>query len=1324
MRNRRNAAILFMMALLLVFALGANVFAGHGGGGLVDVGPVSPDYGFPMWYQDANGLILEPCLDPALCFFFPPDPAAPIEFPDNFADEIFYWAAEALMIDATPPAADDPGGKLGRAVLTLGLEGAFLGPEIVPGEQVVFGRIRIRVDNLQVGETYVVTHPYGQDTFVVGEDAGPGVIAGPGISFVEDIGIGQLGDFTGAFESRIGPFLLWDPATAPAPPPGYIADGGLTLQKVIGSPYNTNFFRVEGPNVGDPSSPYLCADPTLGPDPVAVTDCIETDLFAVQGKLATRFGVGIEQATYSQNAAGAGSVNVFARSVSGLAQTIELGVANFASSLFAGDANGRYFAQQNYFGTPPTVVTATNTSDVPWTAVSGIPVDVVTITRAEYDVDNGTLTIDAASSDQFGVPVLTAVGYGDLVSGTLTVSGVTVPPVEVVVISSAGGQDRELVRVTAVNNNVAPMADDDLAVTPEETAVTIPVILNDTDVDGVVLPATIMITYLPKDGTVTVPGDGTVIYTPAQDFFGEDKFRYSVLDDLGAESNRALVTVTVTNVNDAPVAVDDTAVTPTYDVLANDYDVDSAINPASVALVTLPANGTATANLDGTITYTPTLGFVGNDTLTYTVQDVEGAVSNAAAATFVVTDGSPVVQITSPIDGGTIVQGTAVALTGEANDNQDGSLTHAINWSSSIDGALGTGSPLPNVYLSAGTHTITASVTDSDGNNTSAAITLNVLGGTSPIAHGVVHPTYGFPVWYQDSLGTTLELCLDAADPLCNFHPGDIPNPELPVSFPDNFPVEPFYWLADSVILNGAQRATLTMSLSGTFANAAVVDGEQVSHIIIETKVDTLVPGETYTVTHPYGVDVGVADANGDLRILTTVGGDVIGDFTTVYNGLSGPFLTWSPLSDAPAGYVGSPLAEHVVTGSPYGTNFFRIEGVDAGGPGVNVLESDLFSLMGKLATAATGPANTAPTLVINTPTSGQLIDEGAGPSFTASVTDAEEPALGNTVVWSSDVDGQFGTGAVVSSTALTPGPHIITAYVVDSGGLEAVASVPITVNGRPVVNITSPTDGSSYTAGTSVLLEATASDLEDGDLTAAIAWSSDLDGALGTGGSLPVSTLSVGTHLLTAAVVDSNGLAGEASVTIIVNNAPSNVAPTVTITAPASGSTFEEGTAVTFTATASDTEDGDLTAAIAWSSDLDGALGTGGTLNLSTLTVGTHTITASATDSGGLTGTDTITVEITAPVVDIVTVSRADYRTRRLEWRIIGSGNMPGSVITIYIGPSVGGQVLATNIVVDALGNWEFREAGSAVFPDGSMQISIQSSNGGVYEGFPLRVR
>jgi subtilisin family serine protease len=96
------------------------------------------------------------------------------------------------------------------------------------------------------------------------------------------------------------------------------------------------------------------------------------------------------------------------------------------------------------------------------------------------------------------------------------------------------------------------------------------------------------------------------------------------------------------------------------------------------------------------------------------------------------------------------------------------------------------------------------------------------------------------------------------------------------------------------------------------------------------------------------------------------------------------------------------------------------------------------------------------------------------------------------------------------------------------------------------------------------------------------------------------------------------------------VPTGPANQAPTVTITAPADGSSSDEGTKVTFTGTALDPEEGDISAGIEWHSSIDGNLGIGAPYTTSTLSVDTHVITATAKDSGGNSGSDSITITIT----------------------------------------------------------------------------------------------
>src|SRR5436305_5130769 len=141
----------------------------------------------------------------------------------------------------------------GQALMRVGLEAAFLsGPVVVDGQQVTFGRIRFRLDNLQAGATYTITHPYGVDTFVAQTALRRGINATTDVGCVPKAA-GVACDVSLALGSRIGPFLTWDTlgAAVDAPPAGFIGNFSVP-HRVTGSPLGTNVFRVDGPYVGRP----------------------------------------------------------------------------------------------------------------------------------------------------------------------------------------------------------------------------------------------------------------------------------------------------------------------------------------------------------------------------------------------------------------------------------------------------------------------------------------------------------------------------------------------------------------------------------------------------------------------------------------------------------------------------------------------------------------------------------------------------------------------------------------------------------------------------------------------------------------------------------------------------------------------------------------------------------------------------------------------------------------------------------------------------------------------------------------------------------------
>ena len=106
-------------------------------------------------------------------------------------------------------------------------------------------------------------------------------------------------------------------------------------------------------------------------------------------------------------------------------------------------------------------------------------------------------------------------------------------------------------------------------------------------------------------------------------------------------------------------------------------------------------------------------------------------------------------------------------------------------------------------------------------------------------------------------------------------------------------------------------------------------------------------------------------------------------------------------------------------------------------------------------------------------------------------------------------------------------------------GLVDAHEAAPPAPKNIPAVNITSPKDGASFVSGTTIQFIGTASDIEDGDLTTGLKWTSSKDGIIGSGGSFS-AILSDGTHTINAVVTDSGGKASSYSITINVGSSSS----------------------------------------------------------------------------------------------------------------------------------------------------------------------------------------
>ena len=277
-------------------------------------------------------------------------------------------------------------------------------------------------------------------------------------------------------------------------------------------------------------------------------------------------------------------------------------------------------------------------------------------------------------------------------------------------------------------------------------------------------------------------------------------------------------------------------------------------------------------------------------------------------------------------------------------------------------------------------------------------------------------------------------------------------------------------------------------------------------------------------------------------------------------------------------------------------------------------------------------PANQSPSAAISAPANNASVAQGTNVTFTGSGTDPEDGTLtGGSLVWTSSINGQIGTGTTFSTSTLSVGTHTITLTAKDSQGASGFAAVTLIVTAVGPVN-QPPVARFIFTCPTlQCTLDASSSSDDVGIVKYAWTWG---DGR-GESRATPVvrNTWAVaGTYTVTLTVTDGGGLTNVSSQSVTVPTAAANQPPTAAISTPANNASFVQGVNVSFTGSGNDPETGALTgAALVWTSSINGQIGTGTSFSTTALSVGTHTITLTAKDPQGLPGTATITVVITA---------------------------------------------------------------------------------------------
>ena len=416
-------------------------------------------------------------------------------------------------------------------------------------------------------------------------------------------------------------------------------------------------------------------------------------------------------------------------------------------------------------------------------------------------------------------------------------------------------------------------------------------------------------------------------------------------------------------------------------------------------------------------------------------------------------NGAPVVTINAPTEE-SVTEGTPVDFAASAFDIEDGELGDFVSWSSNISGPLGTGD-LTNILLPDGVHTISAEVTDSDSQTSVSSFKLTVEPDLNSLPASVTPP-----------VSNGLVLHLESTDG----------------AYATDSNIEQWFDLSgQGNILFPEGSPTLTPGASPTGLPALVLDGT----------IDSL---ERNSANSPIS---GFPD-NDDERTLFVVSNFV--EPITSFGGVA----FGSNITNGTFGIVAEPENGN-----------FVLQGF---GPGNDFTTSTSALQQGwSIQTATAGGGTTS--LRID----GAIATQATHVFATTS----------DRIVVGAEIGGNGHAGMEISAILLYD-------RILDETDRLAVEDylrekyIFSTVGEMPTVTLSSPEDESSFNEGELVNLTASASDLEDGDLTQSLVWTSDIDGNLGVGSPLDVE-LSAGSHTLTASVIDSDGRAAQASATVTI---------------------------------------------------------------------------------------------------------------------------------------------------------------------------------------------
>lgn len=589
-----------------------------------------------------------------------------------------------------------------------------------------------------------------------------------------------------------------------------------------------------------------------------------------------------------------------------------------------------------------------------------------------------------------------------------------------------------------------------------------------------------------------------------------------------------------------------------------------------------------------------------------------GAAANYASvalnATADAASAAPTVSLVTPSDGATFQDPATIALSATASDS-DGSIQY-VDFYNGVT-LIGRAKSAPYTFIwdkvAPGSYALSARAVDSAGQSASSNVaSVSVSPGNGPSV-SITSPTSG-EVFRVLALGLTRSIPLAAS---ASAQTGSISRVEFfngakligisrtaPYTATWNaVGVGSYILSAKAYDSNGKATTSSSVPVS--------VQYNQVPSVVLSAPINGARFGRSATITL-------VADAADYGGAITKV------DFfnrTTLLGTVTTPPYTFA--------WSNAPVGTHVLT-----ARATDAEGATAASPAVSIAVID----------------NAPPTVALTTPSTGAAYNAPASIAISATAGDADgtiskvEFLNGSTVLGAATAAPYSFTWSGVAS-----GSYALTARATDNlGAATTSSSVAVTVNAPPAVSIATPSSGATFTAPASITISASAAD-SDGSVSKVDFY----NGAtlIGTATAAPYaftwSTVPAGAYSLTAKATDNRGAvttSGAVSVTVTGANA----SPSVTLTAPTNGATFNAPASITLSATASDS-DGSISKVEFYNGTSLLRTDTTSPYSFSWTGVaaGSYTLTAKATDNKGATTTSAPvgisvnalpTVSLTAP--------------------------------------------------------------------------------------------